>query len=97
MASASAFHFSKAHLSNIPGLDKVLKNFVDEAKRRKLDCGVKPYQFEAFVLACLWGKPQKVEFCDEIKDTRGPYSTKEKCKIRVICYWINFFVLIFLE
>jgi len=29
LASASAFHFSKAHLSNIPGLDKVLKNNPD--------------------------------------------------------------------
>jgi len=29
MASASAFHFSKAHLSNIPGLDSVLKNNPD--------------------------------------------------------------------
>ena len=29
LASASAFHFSKAHLSNIPGLDKVLENNPD--------------------------------------------------------------------
>ena len=29
LASASAFHFSKAHLSNIPGLDNVLKNNPD--------------------------------------------------------------------
>ena len=39
--------------------------------------------FEAFVLACLWGKPQLPDFCQEFKDTRGPYMTKDQCLARV--------------
>ena len=39
--------------------------------------------FEAFVLACLWGKPQLPDFCEELKDTRGPYITKDECLARV--------------
>ena len=39
--------------------------------------------FEAFVLACLWGKPQLPSFCEELRDTRGPYITKDECLARV--------------
>ena len=39
--------------------------------------------FEAFVLACLWGKPQLPQFCEELRDTRGPYITKDECLARV--------------
>ena len=39
--------------------------------------------FEAFVLACLWGKPQLPDFCQEFKDTRGPYIPRDECLARV--------------
>ena len=39
--------------------------------------------FEAFVLACLMGKPQLPAYCEELKDIRGPYVTKDKCLARV--------------
>ena len=39
--------------------------------------------FEAFVLACLWGKPQLPSFCVEVRDIRGPYITKDECLARV--------------
>ena len=39
--------------------------------------------FEAIVLACLWGMPQETRYCEELKDTRGPYVTKDKCLARV--------------
>ena len=61
--------------------DKVLKEFVDEAKRRKLDCGVE-INFEAFVLACLRGKTISPENCQQLRDTRGPYPTKGLCLMR---------------
>ena len=62
--------------------DKVLKEFVDEAKRRELDCGVEIY-FEAYVLACLWGKPKSSKYCEELANTRGPYRTEYECNLRV--------------
>ena len=40
--------------------------------------------FEAFVLICLWGQPQEPKFCEELRDTRGPYKTKIECENRVI-------------
>ena len=61
--------------------DKVLKEFVDEAKRRKLDCGVE-INFEAFVLACLRGETISPENCQQLRDTRGPYPTKGLCLMR---------------
>jgi len=39
--------------------------------------------FEAFVLVCLWGKPKTTEFCEELRDIRGPYMTKDQCLARV--------------
>ena len=39
--------------------------------------------FEAFVLACLWGKPQLPDFCEELKDTRCQYITRDECLARV--------------
>ena len=39
--------------------------------------------FEAFVLACLWGSPISPQTCQELRDVRGPYMTKEQCKMRV--------------
>jgi len=39
--------------------------------------------FEAVVLACLWGKPQMPQFCEELRDTRGPYVTHDRCLARV--------------
>jgi len=39
--------------------------------------------FEAFVLVCLWGKPQLTKYCEELRDTRGPYITKDQCLARV--------------
>ncbi len=63
--------------------DKDLKQFVDEAKNRELDCNAKPFQYEAYVLVCLWGKPQTHKFCEELRDTRGPYITVKECNLRV--------------
>ena len=39
--------------------------------------------FEAFVLACLWGMPQETKYCEELRDTRGPYETHSQCLARV--------------
>ena len=39
--------------------------------------------FEAFVLVCMWGQPQSPKNCEELKDTRGPYITKDQCLARV--------------
>ena len=39
--------------------------------------------FEAFVLACLWGMPQETKYCEELRDTRGPYATYDQCLTRV--------------
>ena len=41
------------------------------------------HMFEAFVLACLWGMPQETRYCEELKDIRGPYATKDMCLTRV--------------
>ena len=62
--------------------DEELKEFVDEAKKRNLQCNVNK-GFRSYVLACLWGKPQLPEYCEELKDIRGPYKTEELCKKRV--------------
>ena len=39
--------------------------------------------FEAFVLDCILGKPTLPVYCEELKDTRGPYITKDQCLARV--------------
>ena len=39
--------------------------------------------FEAIVLACLWGMPQKTQYCEELRDIRGPYETHDQCLTRV--------------
>ena len=39
--------------------------------------------FEAFVLVCMWGKPVLTKYCEELKDTRGQYMTKDECLERV--------------
>ena len=39
--------------------------------------------FEAFVLACLLGQPQLPQYCEELKDIRGPYKTKNQCLARI--------------
>lgn len=39
--------------------------------------------FEAFVLACLMGQPHLPQYCEELKDIRGPYETKDQCLARV--------------
>ena len=36
--------------------------------------------YEAAILVCLSVSP---DTCHELKDTRGPYETKEACKVRV--------------
>ena len=35
--------------------------------------------FEAFVLVCLIGDPEK---CHTLKDIEGPYETEQACEIR---------------
>ena len=40
--------------------------------------------FEAFVLICTLGLPEVYKNCEELRDTRGPYDTKHKCKVRVV-------------
>ncbi len=40
--------------------------------------------FEAFVLICTLGLPEVYGNCEELKDTRGPYGTKQQCKVRVV-------------
>ena len=40
--------------------------------------------FEAFVLICALGMPAKYPYCEEVADTRGPYSTRYKCKVRIV-------------
>ncbi len=62
--------------------DEELQEFVNEAKKRKLKCNVKK-GYISYVLACLWGKPQLPEYCEELKDIRGPYKTEDLCKKRV--------------
>ena len=63
-------------------LHRTARRFVDEAKKRNLQCNVNK-GFRSYVLACLWGKPQLPEYCEELKDIRGPYKTEELCKKRV--------------
>ena len=40
--------------------------------------------FEAFVLICAIGLPETYGNCEELKDTRGPYVTERRCKVRVV-------------
>ena len=39
--------------------------------------------YEAFVLVCLVGKPMAAEFCNQLKDIKGPYMTHDQCLARV--------------
>ena len=39
--------------------------------------------YEAFVLVCLVGKPMADEFCNQLKDIKGPYMTHDQCLTRV--------------
>ena len=39
--------------------------------------------YEAFVLVCLVGKPMADEFCNHLKDIKGPYMTHDQCLTRV--------------
>ena len=39
--------------------------------------------FEAIVLACLWGMPQIPQYCEHLRDIRGPYKTHDQCLTRV--------------
>ena len=39
--------------------------------------------FEAIVLACLWGMPQIPQYCEHLRDVRGPYKTHDQCLARV--------------
>jgi hypothetical protein len=40
--------------------------------------------FEAFVLICALGLPETYGNCEELRDTRGPYTTEHKCKVRIV-------------
>jgi len=40
--------------------------------------------FEAFVLICALGLPETYGNCEELRDTRGPYATEYKCRVRVV-------------
>jgi len=40
--------------------------------------------FEAIILICTLGLPEVYGNCEEVKDTRGPYPTEHRCKVRVI-------------
>ena len=61
-----------------------LKEFVQEAKLRKLNCTESKYvkKFQTYVLACLWNKPVSTENCEQLKDMRGPYATRQQCEDR---------------
>ena len=39
--------------------------------------------YEAFVLVCLVGKQMADEFCNQLKDIKGPYMTHDQCLTRV--------------
>ena len=39
--------------------------------------------FEAVVLACLYGMPQIPQYCEHLRDVRGPYKTHDQCLARV--------------
>ena len=39
--------------------------------------------YEAFVLVCLVRKPMADEFCNQLKDIKGPYMTHDQCLARV--------------
>ena len=40
--------------------------------------------FEAIILICTLGLPEVYKNCEEVKDTRGPYATEHRCKVRVV-------------
>jgi len=40
--------------------------------------------FEAIILICTLGLPEVYGNCEEVKDTRGPYPTEHRCKVRVV-------------
>jgi len=40
--------------------------------------------FEAIILICTLGLPEVYGNCEEVKDTRGPYPTEQRCKVRVV-------------
>ena len=63
-------------------LDEDLKEFVNEAKKRNLNCNVKT-KYKSFVLVCIKGKSILPEYCEELEDVRGPYPNKKMCKIRI--------------
>ncbi len=58
--------------------DGDLIEFVDEAKRRKLNCDVKE-GYTSVVFSCLNGYPKKPENCENLRDVRGPYLTLTQC------------------
>jgi len=39
--------------------------------------------FEAFMLICTLGLPPVYGNCEEVRDTRGPYTTKKRCETRI--------------
>ena len=39
--------------------------------------------FEAIILICTLGLPEVYTNCEEVRDTRGPYVTKQQCKVRI--------------
>ena len=61
--------------------DKDLKEFVEEAKKRNLNCNVKK-SFTSIVLGCIWGMPKEPQYCEQLKDIRGPYQSEKLCKKR---------------
>ena len=39
--------------------------------------------YEAFVIACLWNMPPIPQYCEQLKDLKGPYKTHDQCLTRV--------------
>ena len=58
--------------------NKDLAEFVDEAKRRKLICNVRE-DYSSVVYACLYGLPKIPQYCEQLRDIRGPYPTLTQC------------------
>ena len=58
--------------------DGDLIEFVDEAKRRKLNCDVKE-GYTSVVFGCLHGMPNIPEYCEKLRDIKGPYPTLIRC------------------
>ena len=59
--------------------DKDLIEFVVEAKRRKLKCNVKKEGYASVVYACLYDLPKIPQYCEQLKDIRGPYPSLKLC------------------